>query len=64
MAKKKDFSYQEKREHLETLLEQINTTVSFEKKEALYLEALEELKSLEQYLNSQQEVLTNIVNEE
>lgn len=63
MSKKK-ISYQKTREHLEELLEQINSTVSFEQKEALYIEALEELKSLELYLSNQQEILTTIINQD
>ncbi len=64
MPKKAQFSYQKQKDKLDHILEQINETSSFDEKEKLYQQGLEILQNLESYLNTQQKVITKIIDKE
>ncbi|MGL5956193.1 MAG: hypothetical protein ACRC0X_06260 [Brevinema sp.] len=63
MAKKQQFSYQEQKQLLEKILDEINSQTSFQEKEKLYLQGLEIINSLEIYLNKNQQLNTQIIDD-
>ena len=63
MPKKNQFSYNSKKQELENIIDNIDSSQSFEEKEELYIKGIEIVNELEKNLTKQQYVISKIIKE-
>ena len=63
MPKKNQFSYSSKKQELENIIDDIDSSQSFEEKEELYIKGIEIVNELEKNLTKQQDVISKIIKE-
>ena len=63
MPKKNQFSYTSKKQELENIIDDIDSSQSFEEKEELYIKGIEIVNELEKNLMKQQDVISKIIKE-
>ena len=63
MYKKNQFSYNSKKKELENIIDNIDSSQSFEEKEELYIKGIEIINELEKSLIIQQDVISTIIKE-
>ena len=63
MPKKTQFSYNSKKQELENIIDNIDSSQSFEEKEELYIKGIEIVNELEKNLMKQQDVISKIIKE-
>lgn len=63
MSKKNQFSYNSKKKELENIIDNIDSSQSFEEKEELYIKGIEIINELEKSLIKQQDVISTIIKE-
>ena len=63
MPKKTQFSYSSKKQELENIIDNIDSSQSFEEKEELYIKGIEIVNELEKNLTKQQDVISKIIKE-
>ena len=63
MPKKTQFSYNTKKQELENIIDNIDSSQSFEEKEELYIKGIEIVNELEKNLTKQQDVISKIIKE-
>ena len=63
MPKKTQFSYSSKKQELENIIDNIDSSQSFEEKEELYIKGIEIVNELEKNLMKQQDVISKIIKE-
>ena len=63
MSKKNQFSYNTKKKELENIIDNIDSSQSFEEKEELYIKGIEIINELEKSLIKQQDVISTIIKE-
>lgn len=63
MPKKNQFSYNSKKQELENIIDNIDSSQSFEEKEELYIKGIEIVNELEKNLMKQQDVISKIIKE-
>ena len=63
MPKKTQFSYNTKKQELENIIDNIDSSQSFEEKEELYIKGIEIVNELEKNLMKQQDVISKIIKE-
>ncbi|MDK2819020.1 MAG: hypothetical protein KFW21_06200 [Spirochaetota bacterium] len=63
MSKKTQFSYNSKKKELENIIDNIDSSQSFEEKEELYIKGIEIINELEKSLIKQQDVISTIIKE-
>ena len=63
MPKKNQFSYSSKKQELENIIDNIDSSQSFEEKEELYIKGIEIVNELEKNLTKQQDVISKIIKE-
>ncbi len=63
MPKKNQFSYTSKKQELENIIDDIDSSQSFEEKEELYIKGIEIVNELEKNLTKQQDVISKIIKE-
>ena len=63
MPKKNQFSYNSKKQELENIIDNIDSSQSFEEKEELYIKGIEIVNELEKNLTKQQDVISKIIKE-
>ena len=63
MPKKNQFSYNSKKQELENIIDDIDSSQSFEEKEELYIKGIEIVNELEKNLTKQQDVISKIIKE-
>ena len=63
MPKKNQFSYNLKKQELENIIDNIDSSQSFEEKEELYIKGIEIVNELEKNLTKQQDVISKIIKE-
>ena len=63
MPKKAQFSYSSKKQELENIIGNIDSSQFFEEKEELYIKGIEIVNELEKNLMKQQDVISKIIKE-